>query len=76
MTKIRLMTASAFDYLDFDQNDIDELYTLREEKGGWWERSFEFVNGLKDRDKRELTPKMIKWANDIHDELDTIRRKR
>lgn len=76
MATIKLITTSAFDYLNFDQFDVDDLFTLRETQGGYYERCFEFVASLKDKDKKELSVKQIKWASDIHDELDAWRRKR
>lgn len=73
MSKIELGT-NAFDYLGFDQQDLEDLINMADGNARW-EAPAKFIAELLDRNQHELTFKQIDWANKIKDQLDDARRK-
>ena len=71
--KVQLINVSAFDYLAFDMQDVEDLIALAS-ASSYWETCFDFIVSLKDRDKSELTPRQTIWAQKIQQKLIDKRR--
>lgn len=74
MAKLTLGT-NAFTYLGFDEQDLEDLEALADDRGGYWVTAFTFVAQLKDKVGEELSFKQTSWAVDIIEKLVDLRRK-
>ena len=66
---------SAYDYLAIDEQDVDDVAALADDRGGFWLASSVFIESLRDKTAAELSFKQTQWALDIVDKLADLRRR-
>lgn len=70
-----IIETTAFDYIGFDVQDLQDLYDLSDCHGSYWTAAFRFVVQLRDRDRAELTPRQVLWAQRLKVRLASMRSK-